>query len=36
MLIIMPAYSLYYQFFQLGTGGHTQKAQPVQSVYPKP
>ena len=26
----------YYQLYQLGTGGHTQKAKPVQGVYPKP
>ena len=25
-----------YQFYQLGTGGCTQKAKPVQGVYPKP
>jgi len=23
-------------FYQLGTGGHTQKAGPVEGVYPKP
>ena len=26
---------LYYQHYQLGTGGHAQKAQPVQGVYIK-
>ena len=26
----------YYQLYQLGTGGRTQKAQPVQGANPKP
>ena len=26
----------YYQLYQLGTGGHTQKARPVRGVYPNP
>jgi len=25
----------YYLLYQLGTGGYTQKAQPVRDVYPK-
>ena len=28
--------SYYYQLYQLGTGGRTQKAKPVRGVYPKP
>ena len=27
---------IYYQFYQLGTGGRTQKAKPVRGVYLKP
>ena len=26
----------YYQLYQLGSGGSTQKAEPVRGVYPKP
>jgi len=29
-------YQYYYQLYQLGTGGRTQKAQPVRGVNPKP
>ena len=28
--------TFYYQLYQLGTGGHTQKAKSVQGVFPKP
>jgi len=28
--------SIIIHFYQLGTGGHTQKAEPVGGVYPKP